>query len=151
MTFRSSLSGKNYSRDELLDFFSALAGVYAIQDPVKALEDKIKRKSWSEGVILAEALLESIGKTKLRVHFQSRLDDLSIIDHLSAEKTAMFLFGLGIIDQPNYSRMVEVYQKKEELVRQIRGQYRLKPEEAEHMIRKAIECLVALKGTKPKV
>jgi Zn-dependent peptidase ImmA (M78 family) len=139
----SSLSGESYSLDELLDFFSSLAAVYSIQDPIKALEDKIKKKAWFEGVILATALLESISVTKLRVYYQDKLDDLGKIDNLSFEKIAMFLFGLGIINQSTYSRMIIINQQKKELTKNIRLQYKLKPKEAENIIGKAIECFKA--------
>lgn len=107
------------------------------------MEEKIEKKTWFEGLILATALLESISVTKLRVYYQGKLDDLGKIDNLSFEKIAMFLFGLGIIDQSTYSRMIIVNQQKEELTKNIRFQYKLKPEEAENIIGKAIECFKA--------
>jgi hypothetical protein len=150
--FRSSLSGKEYSRDELLGFFSAFATVSAIQNPAKALEDKIKRKSWFEGVILAAALLESIGMAKLKTYYKKRaVDDLQTVDRLNCGKIAVYLFGVGLVDQPTYSKMILIDRQREELVKKIRDQYKLKPEEAEKIIRKAIECLEALnqKGSTP--
>jgi hypothetical protein len=35
----SSLSGRKYSHDELLEFFSALKAIYDIKDPIRALEN----------------------------------------------------------------------------------------------------------------
>jgi hypothetical protein len=141
--FVSSLSGKKYSRDELLEFFSALVSIYALQDPIRALEDKIKRKAWFEGVILAATLLESLSSTRLKVYLEGKVDP-DRVDRLSFEQTIMFLFGSGIISQPTYSKMMEIREERNKLVHKVRSQYKLDPQKAERLIQRAIECFEAL-------
>jgi len=142
-------SGHRYSRKELLEVFSRLAAIGAIQDPIKALEHKIAKKEWFEGVMMAATLLESIGMARLKAHLKGKIS-WKKIERLSFEQSIMFLYGIDLIGPQSYSKIMEIRDERNKLAHRVYDKYILGPEKAEKLIRKAIECFKDL-GFEEKV
>jgi hypothetical protein len=108
--------------------------------PIRALEETIKHKEWFKGVVLSATYFEHFGLEKLKEKYRGMIDPQKI-ENLSLEQIIMFLHISGLIDQPTYSRMIEVKNARNNLVHEPWANVVMTPEEAKKIIEKAIECL----------
>lgn len=132
-------SGHRYSREELLEVFSRLAAIGAIQDPIMAIKNKIRRKAWFEGVILAAVLLESLALARLKRNLKGKVS-WKRLEHLSFEQVIIFLYGLELIGPETYRRMMRIRDERNKLVHKVYDQYVLDNKKAEKLMLEAIKC-----------
>lgn len=137
--------GHREFRITVADKIMVTDSVHAIKipSPVRALQETIDQKDWFKGIIMSATYFERLGIKKLKERFQSRGIIISPdrIERLELERIIMFLYGCGIIDQNTYSQMFEVKNKRKDLVHKIGPVYDLNEQEAERLIKKAIECV----------
>ena len=66
------------------------------------LEDLIEERNWFVGIILSTAVLEDVGRRKLKRAFKGKIDSKKI-ERLTFEQTIMMLFASGFVDARTYS------------------------------------------------
>jgi hypothetical protein len=71
------------------------------------LEDLIEGGNWFVGVVLSAAILEDVGKRKLKRTFKDKIDSKKI-EHLTFEQTIMMLLASGVVDAKIYQKLMEV-------------------------------------------
>ena len=112
-----------------------------IFSPVTILKQRIDNMRWFEGVVLSAVFLEVYGVIWLKVYFGNKIDPQRI-ERLSLEQIIMFLYGLGIVNQDIYSKMMGIKNARNNLLH-----YPMKllyASEAKKIIEKGIKCLEAL-------
>jgi len=122
-----------------------------IPSPIRLLQEAINQKDWFKGLIMSITYFEHFGINKLKEHFRSKgiNIDPDKIDRLSLEEIIMVLYSCEIVDQPTYTKMIEVKKKRDKLVHQKKEApiFEIEEGEAENLIKKAIECLKNLGAT----
>lgn len=113
----------------------------AKKSPRDILEDTIEKGEWFKGIVLSAAFFEHFGSLRLRNHFQGTISE-DKIKNLTLMEIIIFLFGLKLIAQPSYTKMIRVKEKRNDLVHE--PFTKVDPEEAKHLIQDAIECLKEL-------
>jgi len=115
--------------------------VFAQKTPRRMLEEAISERAWFRGIVLSAALFEHFGSLILQNYLHNKVSSEKL-KRLTLERIIIFLYALNLIDQPTYSKMFEIKDKRDELAHNpFAG---LDPEQAERLIKKAIECLEAL-------
>jgi len=116
--------------------------LFAGKTPRQMLEDAIRDRAWFRGIVLSAALFEHFGSLILdnKLHEKVASERLK---NLMLERIIIFLYALDLIDQPTYSKMFKIKDKRDDLAHNPFTE-ELPPEEAESLIREAIECLDAL-------
>jgi len=115
--------------------------LFARKTPRQMLEDAIRERAWFRGIVLSAALFEHFGSFILQNHLHSKVSS-ERLKRLTLERIIVFLHALDLIDQPTYGKMFEIKDKRDDLAHKPFAE--LDPEQAESLIRKAIECLEAL-------
>jgi len=113
----------------------------AKKSPPEILQDAIDKGEWFKGMVLSAAFFEHFGSLKLKNHFQGRISE-GKIDGLGLSEIIIFLFGLKLISQTAYAKMIEVKDKRNDLVHKPFTE--VKSEEARRLVQNAIECLKEL-------
>lgn len=120
----------------------ALVEKWGIQPEI--LGECIKNREWFKGVVLSTAFLEVIGMGLLQSHFSGKIKP-ERIEHLRFEQMVMLLYASEIIEQPIYSKMIEVNQFRNDIVHfKTLLPPKLPPKKAEANIKKAVTCLKPL-------
>ena len=115
--------------------------VVIVESPIKTLKETIKSKEWFKGIVLSVTYFEHFGLLKLREHFNDRIDE-NKLKHLGVEQMIILLYGSGLIDGNTYSKMMKIRKKRNKLVHDPwKQQIELDSQDAEKIIKKAIECL----------
>lgn len=118
---------------------------WGLKDPIEVLEDCIKHGEWFKGIVLSTTFIEGVGKMVLVSHFKGTISEEKINGIRSVERSIIFLYASKIIDQPTYTKMIEVNEYRNDIVHiEPFTEPYLEPKEAERIIRKAISCLEAL-------
>ena len=119
-----------------------MASALIVFPPIRTLEETIKNldKDWFKGVVLSATFFENFGAEKLKKKYHGRIDPKRI-ENLPLEQIIMSLYISGLIDQPTYSKMIEVKRKRDGLVHTPWANVAMDPAEAKKLIEKAIECL----------
>lgn len=111
--------------------------------PYPILEETIEQKRWLSGIIVATAFFEIIGLHRLKEQFKERISG-DRFQHLTLEQIILVLHASGIIDQPTYSRMMEVREVRNKIVHNPTELDSLKDSKAKRLIESAIGCLKTL-------
>jgi len=143
----SNMDNKKY--DDLVPlvtkFLKDLIEYWGISNPVELLCDCIAKKEWFKGIVLSTAFFEVIGKKLLIDYFKCKIEAKKIKHIQSVEQIIVLLHASGIIDQPTYTKMIEVNDLRNSLVHPTEPySQKLSGEEAEKNIQKAIDCLLSL-------
>lgn len=116
-----------------------------LRSPIEVLRDCIKQKEWFKGIVLSTAFFEGVGERLLSAHFKETISPDKIENLRSVEKIIILLFASGIIDQPIYTKMIEVNDFRNDIVHlrtlEAPTDPKLQPKKAERIIEKAIACL----------
>jgi hypothetical protein len=117
------------------------------------LQDLIESKNWFVGVLLASALLDDVGKRKLKRQFKGKINP-DKIDNLQFEQTIMLLLASNLIDDKTYERMIEIKNLRNDFAHNSwkalksfmeTGKAQTKSsQKSRAIIKKAIKCLDAL-------
>lgn len=113
----------------------------AKQSPRDILKDAIKKGEWFKGIILSSAFFEHFGSLKLRENFQGSISD-DKIRNFNLGELIVFLFGLKLLTQNGYSKIMRVKNKRDDLAHYPFA--KTDPKEAERLILDAIDCLKEL-------
>jgi hypothetical protein len=100
-------------------------------------------------MILASVLLESLGSTKLKIHYKGKISGKKF-ERLSLEQTILLLYAGGLINREIYSKMMRIREERNRLVHHLFPQNRLDYKKGETLIRIAIDCFSALGYQKTK-
>lgn len=112
-----------------------------LQAPIQTLREAIEQKQWFSGIVLGTAFFEVWGLELLKEHFKGKISEDKLED-LRLEEIILLLYSSKIIDQPTYTRIMEV---KEVRNRIVHNPYELlELDRPETLIKKAIDCLKAL-------
>ena len=71
------------------------------------LKDLIERKNWFVGVILSSAILEDVGKRKLKRKFKDKICS-NRIQRLSFEQVIIMLLASGLVDSKVYQKLMDI-------------------------------------------
>jgi len=116
--------------------------LFARKTPRQMLEDAIAEGAWFRGIVLSAALFEHFGSLILQSHLHHKVSN-ERLKSLTLERIIVFLRALDITSQPIYDKMLEIKDKRDDLAHKPFAE--VSPEQAESLIRKAIECLEYLK------
>ena len=115
--------------------------LFAGKTPREMLEAAIDSKDWFRGVVVSAALLEHFGSFILQEKLKGKVAS-GRLKNLTLEQIIVFLHALGEINQGTYDKMLKIKDKRNDLAH---GPFtELNPEDAESLIREAIECLGVL-------
>jgi len=117
-----------------------MASALVVFPPIRSLKETIDHEEWYKGVVLSATYFEHFGLEKLKEKYRGVIDPQKI-ENLSLEQIIMFLYISGLIDQPTYSKMIEVKNARNDLVHKPWEHVAMTPEDAKKLIEKAIECL----------
>jgi hypothetical protein len=78
------------------------------------LEDLIEEGNWVEGVILSAAILDDVGKRKLKKQFKGKINSTKI-ENLRFEETIMMLLASGLITPKIYQKLMEIKKVRNDL------------------------------------
>lgn len=123
--------------------FEDLSSSITIHDPKKVLGNCLKDKKWFEGIVLSATYFEYYAKKRIVTRLKGKIDSQRI-DWLNLEALTILAFGLQIIDQSIYSKIIEVKDKRNDLVHEPWTILELHETEAKHLLEKGIECLEAV-------
>ncbi len=123
--------------------FADLSSSITIHDPKKVLRNCLKDKEWFEGIVLSATYFEYYAKKRIETRLKGKIDSQRI-DWLNLEALTILAFGLQIIDQSVYCKIIEVKDKRNDLVHEPWTILELKETEARHLLEKGIECLEAV-------
>ena len=150
MTRKESDSGERFPpsipiEQVVKDIINLTREQWGIIDPVILLKECIENEEWFKGIVLSTTFFEGIGIKLLSSYFKHQISDKRI-EHLRLEQIIMFLYSSGIIDQPTYSKMIEVRDFRNKIVHfeELFTEIKLQPEKAKKIIEKAIDCLLPL-------
>jgi hypothetical protein len=115
----------------------------ALQAPTKVLQTHIDKKQWLEGIVVSTAFFESFGVTKLRVHFKGEIKEEKL-ERLGLEEIIILLRASGIINQPTYSKMMNIKDVRNKLVHDPTMTYKLEYTKSKKLLEEAIECIKEL-------
>lgn len=115
--------------------------LFAGKTPRQMLDNAIRQREWFRGIVLSAALIEHFGSIILQNHLRDKISS-ERLKRLKLEHIIIFLYALNLINQPTYSKMIEIKDKRDDLAHNPFTE--LDPEQAELLIRKAIECLETL-------
>ena len=109
--------------------------------PIPMLKEAIEQKQWFSGVVMGTAFFEVWGLVLLKEHFKGKISEGKLKD-LRLEEIILLLYGSKIIDQPTYTKIMEVKDVRNKIVH---NPYKLlELDKPETLIEKAIDCLKAL-------
>jgi len=137
--------------ERLSAFLKYMALQWQITDPIQILQKCIKDEEWFKGVVLSTAIFEGVGIRMLSNYFKDQITPEKFEHIRSMEQIIVLLYVSKIIDQPTYSKMIEVNKFRNTLVHY--NPYTpqlLQPKEAKEIIKKAMSCLKALIEKWPK-
>jgi hypothetical protein len=81
-------------------------GYYSYINSYK-LEDLIEERNWFVGVILSTAILEDVGKRKLKRAFKGKIDSKKI-ERLTFEQTIIMLLASGLVNAKTYQKLMDI-------------------------------------------
>jgi len=109
--------------------------------PIPMLKETIEQKQWFSGVVMGTAFFEVWGLELLKEHFKGKISEDKLKD-LRLEEIILLLYSSKIIDQPTYTKIMEVKEVRNKMVH---DPYKLlELDKPETLIEKAIDCLKAL-------
>ena len=121
-----------------------VAQVVVVESPITTLEKTIKNKDYFKGLVLSATYFEHFGLMRLKERFKGEIKEKKI-KNLQLGTIIILLYGSGLIDTNTYSKMMEIKDKRNDLVHTTwTPELDLNPKDAEKLIKKAIECLKAL-------
>ena len=126
----------------LIKIFEALVEYLKITAPIPTLREAIEQKRWFYGIVMATAFFEVFGLELLKEKFKGKISG-DKLEHLRLEQIILFLHSSEIIDQPTYTKMMEVKEVRNNITHNP-FEVELKDDEAKNLIEKAIDCLKAL-------
>lgn len=102
--------------------------VARVPKPIDVIEDSIKKKKGFEGIILANVFFENFAYRIISKYLENNNRNISRnkLDNMTLNDYILFLYGAGIINQVNYTKMIEVKNKRNELVHSKKGSYDMK-------------------------
>lgn len=119
-----------------------------IINPIPEIEKSLKEQDYFKVVTYLAAILEYYGKLTIvgRLQSMKRNVDKNRIYNLTFQQTAIFLYGLGIIDQPCYSALIALNNLRNTFlhIRDLAEFRRKCGKESEATIRRAINCIDVL-------
>jgi len=128
----------------LLSLIKIVVEYLKIKMPIPTLREAIEQKRWFFGIVMATAFFETFGLELLKEKFKNKISE-DKLEHLGLEQIILFLHGSEIIDQPTYTKMMEVKQVRNQITHHpFDALLLLKDNEAKNLIEKAIDCLKAL-------
>lgn len=114
-------------------------------DPIGQVERALKERDYFKATVLLASVIEFYGKRAIigKLGAKVNTDDIYRL-HLS--EVTLFLYGLGMIDQPCYSALIELNKQRNRYlhVRNFDVFRRKSGGEAEAAIRKAMRCIKVL-------
>ena len=90
---------------------------------------------------MSAAFFEHFGSLRLKNHLREKISEEKI-EKLTLAEIIIFLFGLVLITQPCYTKMIRVKEKRNELAHKPFAE--ADPKEAKRLIQDAIDCLKEL-------
>jgi hypothetical protein len=99
-------------------------------------------KNGSKGLFY-RGYIEHFGKQKLNEKFKGQIGS-DKLENLELNAITILLFGADIIDQPTYAKINEIRDKRNHIIHNVWEKLRINPNEAETLIKKAIECIEKL-------
>lgn len=126
----------------VLQILYALVQYVKISAPIPTLRETIKQRKWFYGIVMATAFFEVFGLELLKAKFKGKISK-DKLEHLRLEHIILLLYSSRIIDQPTYTKMMEVKEVRNKVVHDP-FESELEDAEAEKLIEKAIDCLKAL-------
>lgn len=109
--------------------------------PIPTLRDSIEQKQWFSGIVLGTAFFEVWGVELLKEHFKGKISE-DKLENLRLEEVILLLYSSEIIDQPTYTRIMEVKEVRNKVVHNPYELFEL--DKPESLVEKAIDCLKAL-------
>lgn len=92
---------------------NCLEGYYSYIVSYK-LEDLIEEGNWVVGVILSAAILDDVGKRKLKRQFKGKINSRKI-ENLRFEETIMMLLASGLVTSKIYQKLMEIRRVRNDL------------------------------------
>ena len=109
--------------------------------PIPTLREAIKQEQWFSGIVMGTAFFEVWGLELLKEKFEGKISGDKLED-LRLEEIILLLYSSEIIDEPTYTKMMEVKKVRNKIVH---NPYELlELDKPETFIEKAIDCLKAL-------
>jgi len=105
--------------------------------------DALENKDWFKGIVLSATFFEHFGLERLKEHFKGKISPKRLED-LNLASIITLLFGCNIIDESTYTRMIEVKNKRNDLVHQPWENVVLSDKDGKTILKKALQCLKAL-------
>ena len=115
--------------------------LFAGNSPREMLEASIQNRDWFRGAVVSATLLEHYGSLILQNKLHGKVAS-ERLKNLTLEQIIVFLRALGVINQATYDKMLRIKDKRNDLTHEPFAE--LNPEDAESLVREAIECLDAL-------
>lgn len=78
------------------------------------LDDLIEEGNWFVGVLLSAAILEDVGKRKLKRTFKGKIDSEKI-ERLTFEQTIVMLLASKLVDAKIYQRLMDIRKVRNDL------------------------------------
>lgn len=123
--------------------FSDLFSSITVHNPKQVLKNCLKDKKWFEGIVLSATYFEYYGKKRLEELLKNKISPQRV-NWLNLDALTILTFGLGIISQSTYCKIIEVKDKRNDLVHEPWTILELKDHEAQNLLEKGIECLDAI-------
>jgi len=111
--------------------------------PIPMLKEAIKKEKWFSGIVMASAFFELVGLELLKRKFKNKISSEKL-ENLRLEQIILVLYGSKIINQPTYTKMMEVKDVRNRIVHNPHELEKLKEKDARKLIKNAIDCLKAL-------
>jgi len=128
----------------LLDVIIKLLELWSIrlkfEAPIYELREAVEKEQWFSGIVMATAFFEFWGLELLKEKFEGKISRDKFED-LRLEEIILLLYSSEVINQPIYTKMMEVKKVRNKIVH---NPYELlELDKPEILIEKAIDCLKA--------
>jgi hypothetical protein len=140
---------ENLDKTPSNDSLSRIEGYYSYITSYK-LTDLMEEGNWVVGVILSAAILEDVGKRRLKREFKGKIDSKRI-ENLKFEETIMMLFASRLVTPKIYQKLMDIKKVRNDLAHdshkamsiflQIGSSRSKECQECKSAIKKAIFCL----------
>lgn len=139
----AKMNGNNENRETKESDYGYGQDQAFVFKPIENLREAIEKQEWFKGIILSALYIEHFGMQKLKSNFKGKISS-DKFRNLDLIHIILLLFASNCIDQPTYTKMNDVRDKRNDIIHDVWEKLRINPNDAKSLIEKAIECIEKL-------